>query len=228
MIQKELNEENKEIRHTAYELYEKHGFKDGNEFVDWLEAEKLMQKGEHPQPRVKRSKMLRNTLLAIIIILCVSVAILSVLLFRQSPKVELSQKSLSELKVMMLVLDQKPGEQVVVFGDTHFGYNNSTLTDDAKALLDKNVQLLKANPKMNVRMAGYTSAEGTEASNQKLSENRANAVRNYLIEKGIAKERITTVGYGRTKPALYEVSPGDINSKEAKANMRVLFEIIVK
>ncbi len=40
MIQKELNEENKEIMSKAYELYEQHGFKDGNAFVDWLEAER--------------------------------------------------------------------------------------------------------------------------------------------------------------------------------------------
>ena len=77
-------------------------------------------------------------------------------------------------------------------------------------------------------MAGYTSAEGTEEVNQKLSEDRANAVRNYLVEKGLKAERISVIGYGRTKPALYEVSPGNINSPEAKANMRVLFEIVLK
>ena len=81
---------------------------------------------------------------------------------------------------------------------------------------------------MKVRMAGYTSAQGTEDNNQKLSERRANAVRNYLVEKNIAQERITIIGYGRTKPALYEVSPGEINTREAKANMRVLFEVVVK
>ncbi len=37
-----------------------------------------------------------------------------------------------------------------------------------------------------------------------------------------------TIGYGRTNPAFYEVTPGDINTKEAKANMKVLFEIVVK
>ena len=76
-------------------------------------------------------------------------------------------------------------------------------------------------------MAGYTSAEGTEEINQKLSEQRANSVRDYLIEKGIAPERITVIGYGRTKPAAFEVAPADINSKEAHANMRVLFEVVV-
>ena len=224
MIQKELNEENKEITGKAYELYVKHGFKDGNDFVDWLEAERQTGK----RSRLLRRKQMQNILFTIVGILCVIVAILLVMLFRHGPKLELSEKSLSDLKVMMLVLDQKADEDVVAFGDTHFDYNNSTLTDEAKTLLDKDVQVLKENPETEVRMAGYTSAQGTEEINQKLSENRANAVRDYLIEKGIAPERITTIGYGRTRPAVYEVTPDDINTKEAKANMRVLFEVVVK
>ena len=40
MMQKELNDEHKEIKSKAYKLYEKQGFKDGNDYVDWLEAEK--------------------------------------------------------------------------------------------------------------------------------------------------------------------------------------------
>ena len=224
MIQKEMNEENKEIRNKAYELFEKHGFQDGNEFVDWLEAERLLGKQPVAERRIRRS----GVPLAIVALLLVIIGILIFMLFRQSPRMEISDKSLTDLKVMMLVLDQKPDEEVVAFGDTHFAYNQSALTDVAKMLLDKEVQVLKDNPAMKVRMAGYTSAQGTEESNQKLSEQRANAVRDYMIEKGIAQKRISTIGYGRTKPALYEVSPNDINSKEAHANMRVLFEITVQ
>jgi outer membrane protein OmpA-like peptidoglycan-associated protein len=150
------------------------------------------------------------------------------MLFKKDPQVPLSEQKLSEPKVMIFVLDPKADEKVVVFGDTHFDYEKSTLSQDAKALLDKDVQSLKDNPKIDVRMAGYTSAEGTEEVNQKLSERRANTVRDYLIEKGIAPERITIIGYGRTRPAVYEVNPGNINSKEALANMRVLFEVVVK
>lgn len=224
MIQKELNEENTEIKSMAYELYRKHGFKNGDDFVDWLEAER--QIGE--RSKLKRRRQMQNILLAIVGILCVIVVILLIMLFRHRPAMELSNKSLSELKVMMLVLDQKADEKIVAFGDTHFDFNDATLTDEAKTLLQKDVKVLEENPKIKIRMAGYTSAQGTEESNQKLSEERAKAVRDYLIEKGIAAERITIIGYGRTKPALYEVSPSDINTKEAKANMRVLFEVVVK
>ena len=224
MIQKNLNDENKEIKDKAYELYKKHGFKDGNDFVDWLEAER--QLGE--KTKSKRNKQVKGILFTIVGILCVIVAILLITLFKKTPPVKLSEQSMSELKVMMLVLDPKDDEKVVVFGDTHFDYNKATLSESAKTMLDKDVQGLKENPLMKVRMAGYTSADGTEEDNQQLSERRANTVRDYLIEKGIAPERITVIGYGRTRPAVYEVAPGDINSKEAHANMRVLFEVVVK
>ncbi len=224
MKQKDLNAENKEIKGKAYELFKKHGFKDGNDFVDWLEAEK--QVGKHS--RLKRNKIIRNILLTIVVILCIIVAILLFSLFRQPARVDLSQESLSDLKGIMLVLDPKEDEKVVLFGDIHFDYSQSALSDKAKALLEKDVRTLKENPQINVRMAGYTSAEGSVEINQKLSEDRAHAVRDYLIENGIAPERITVIGYGRTKPALYELSPGNIDTKEAKANMRVLFEIVVK
>ncbi len=208
----------------AYELYQEHGFKDGNDFVDWLEAEK--QLGE--QSRLKRNKQMKNILFTIVGILCAIVAILLIMLFKKNPQAQLSEKSLSELKVMVLVLDPKDDEKVAVFGDTHFGFGESILSQEAKTLLDKDVQVLKENPQTNVRMAGYTSAKGSEDVNQELSEKRANAVRDYLIEEGIAPERITVIGYGRTRPAVYEVTPGDIDSKEALANMRVLFEVVVE
>jgi outer membrane protein OmpA-like peptidoglycan-associated protein len=223
MIQKELNEENKEIRARAYELYREHGFHDGNEFVDWLEAEK--QSGK--RSRAQRDRQTRGLLLTIVGMLCIIVAILLFTLLKRAPTASLSEVSASQLKVVMLVLDPQADEKVVVFGDTHFAFGKAALTEQAKAALDKDVQVLKDNPKMRVRMAGYTSAMGTEAINQALSESRAGTVRSYLVERGIAAERITVVGYGRTKPAVYEVNPGNINSKEAKANMRVLFEVVV-
>jgi outer membrane protein OmpA-like peptidoglycan-associated protein len=133
-----------------------------------------------------------------------------------------------DMKYMVLVLDPTENEKVVAFGDTHFDFNESALSREAKTMLDDDVQILKDSPQTHVRMAGYTSAQGSEAVNQQLSEKRANAVRDYLIEQGIAPERITVIGYGRTRPALYEVTPGNINSMAAKANMRVLFEIVVK
>lgn len=123
----------------------------------------------------------------------------------------------------------EPEVIVLTFEDIHFDFDQSTLKPEAKMLLKKNIQLLKDSPKTQVRIAGYTSASGTDEYNQKLSERRANAVKNYLITEGIiTQDRLSIIGYGEINPAKFESTPQDINSNAAKANMRVLFEIIVK
>jgi outer membrane protein OmpA-like peptidoglycan-associated protein len=233
MLEKDLNEEHMEIKTKAYELYEKHGFKDGNDFIDWLEAEKQSGKyGDNSQTaqssRSNQSKTMRNILLFIVGILSIIIVILLIMLFNRNSRITIAEKNLSDLKVLMLVLDPKENQEILAFGDTHFDFDQFSLSNKAKILLDKDVLILQENPNVNIRMAGYTSALGTEKINQELSESRANAVRDYLIEKGIAPERITVIGYGRTRPAVYEVRPGNIDSKEAMANMRVLFEVVVK
>ena len=117
----------------------------------------------------------------------------------------------------------------IVLEDAHFDFDKSTLTKEGEGILKRNIEVMKENPGINVRVAGYTSASGTEDYNQKLSERRAKTVEDYLIkEGGIAPGRLTKIGYGERRPATYEPIPEEINSKAAKSNMRVLFEIIVK
>lgn len=123
----------------------------------------------------------------------------------------------------------EPKVIILAFEDVHFDFDKSTLKPEAQTILKRNIQVLKNNPQAKVRIAGYTSASGTHAYNQKLSERRANAVQEYLINEGvIARDRLSTIGYGETNPARYEAAPKEIYSNAAKANMRVLFEIIVQ
>ena len=136
-----------------------------------------------------------------------------------------------EEKVVAAVSETKVEEKVIVlaFEDVHFDFDKSTLKPEAQVILKRNIQMLIDNPKAKVRIAWYTSASGIEAYNQKLSERRANAVQEYLINEGIiARDRLSTIGYGETNPAMYEAAPKELYSKAAKANMRVLFEIIVQ
>ena len=113
--------------------------------------------------------------------------------------------------------------------DVHFDFDKSTLKPEAQTILKRNIQLLKDNPNAQIRIAGYTSASGTEEYNQKLSERRANAVQEYLVNEGIiTPDRLTILGYGEKNPAAFEAAPKELYSKAAKANMRVLFEIIVQ
>ncbi|MBF0258801.1 MAG: OmpA family protein [Desulfamplus sp.] len=118
---------------------------------------------------------------------------------------------------------------VIAFEDIHFNFDRSTLTPEAKTILRRNIQTLKDNPQSEVRIAGYTSASGSYEYNQALSERRATAVRQYLIDEGIiTPNRLTKIGYGEANPAMYEPAPKEIYSEAARANMRVLFEIIVR
>ena len=130
-------------------------------------------------------------------------------------------------KVVAAVAEKKV--IVLAFEDIHFDFDKSTLKPEAQMILKRNIQLLKDNPNAKVRIAGYTSASGTDAYNQALSERRAAAVQQYLIDEGvITPSRLTTIGYGETDPAMYEAAPKELYSKAAKANMRVLFEIVVQ
>ena len=132
-----------------------------------------------------------------------------------------------EEKVMAATAE--PTTIVLAFEDIHFDFDKSTLKPEARTILKRNIQIMKDNPNAHVRIAGYTSASGTEAYNQKLSERRAKAVEDYLINEGIiAPDRLTMIGYGESDPAEYEAAPKELYSKAAKANMRVLFQIVVQ
>ena len=137
----------------------------------------------------------------------------------------------SEPKVdaKFMVALTEPKIIILAFEDVHFDFDQSPLKPEAQTILKRNIRLLKENPKAQVRIAGYTSTSGTEAYNQKLSERRASAVKAYLIYEGlITPDRLSTIGYGETNPAVYEAAPKELYSAASKANMRVLFEIVVQ
>jgi outer membrane beta-barrel protein len=159
-----------------------------------------------------------------------------VVVLASEPKAEgkvviLASEPKVEEQVVAAVAETRVEEKVIVlaFEDVHFDFAESTLKPEAQMVLKRNIQLLKDNPRAKVRIAGYTSASGTDEYNQKLSERRAKAVQEYLINEGvITPDRLSTIGYGERNPAMYEAAPKELYSKAAKANMRVLFEIVVK
>jgi outer membrane protein OmpA-like peptidoglycan-associated protein len=80
--------------------------------------------------------------------------------------------------------------------------------------LDRLVQLLKENPTVKIQVEGHTDAIGKAADNEKLSQNRAKSVVNYLTAQGIAAGRLTAKGFGATKPI------GDNATDEGRAQNR--------
>lgn len=117
-----------------------------------------------------------------------------------SDNFELKEESVTEPKEMQVeLIPIKKGGAVVLknvfFETASFELKKSSVTE-----LNKLVAFLKYNKAVNVEIGGHTDNVGSSESNKTLSSNRANSVRDYLIEKGIAGTRITAVGYGDTKP----------------------------
>ena len=83
----------------------------------------------------------------------------------------------------------------------NFDFNKYNIRKADEADMNKAVEFVKKYPNSKVKIEGHTDSIGTDQYNQKLSERRAEAVQNYLIQKGaVKKTNISTVGYGESKP----------------------------
>jgi peptidoglycan-associated lipoprotein len=91
-------------------------------------------------------------------------------------------------------------KQAITFDDVHFDFDKSSLKPEAIRVLDDAVMKLQANPMLNVTIEGHTDSVGTAEYNLSLGERRANAVRDYLLNRGIAAARLRTVSYGEERP----------------------------
>ncbi|ACI50993.1 peptidoglycan-associated lipoprotein [Gluconacetobacter diazotrophicus PA1 5] len=81
-----------------------------------------------------------------------------------------------------------------------FELNKNNLSSDAQATLDRQAAWLAKYPQVTIQVAGNCDDRGTEEYNIALGERRANAARDYLVAKGVAASRITTISYGKDRP----------------------------
>jgi outer membrane protein OmpA-like peptidoglycan-associated protein len=89
---------------------------------------------------------------------------------------------------------------IVKMSDVLFDTGKYTLKPNTQISLAKVSGILQAYPGLKLQVEGYTDSVGSDQLNQKLSENRANAVRDFLITQGVQPDNITATGYGKTKP----------------------------
>ena len=88
----------------------------------------------------------------------------------------------------------------VLIDNIFYDFDKATLRPESTEALDKLVTLLNENPNVTIELSAHTDYRGSEAYNQRLSQRRAESVVNYLIEHGIAHDRLSPVGYGKLKP----------------------------
>ena len=105
-----------------------------------------------------------------------------------------------------------PGSQedlIVNVGDrVFFNYDSSNLDSDAQELLQDQVAWLKQYSNVSVIVEGHCDERGTREYNLALGEKRAQSVKNYLISLGISSDRISTISYGKERPAVVGSNDG--------------------
>ncbi len=111
----------------------------------------------------------------------------------------------------------------IVLNNIFYDFDKATLRPESEAELDRLNKLLTENPTLKIEISGHTDNIGSASYNQKLSENRAKSVVNYLFDKGIEKSRLTYKGYGFNRP----VAKND-TEEGRQQNRRTEFEIMEK
>ncbi len=106
----------------------------------------------------------------------------------------------TEEQLAALNAKQTDRGMVLTLGDVLFATDEAKLNSRATTSLDKLVEFLKANPNRTISIEGHTDSVGADKYNEVLSERRAIAVKNALVEKGVELNRVSAKGYGKTNP----------------------------
>jgi len=136
-----------------------------------------------------------------------------------SDKAAMRAQLSEQLNLILETRDSARG-LIVSMSDVLFDTGQFTLKPGAREKLSKVAGILIAYPGLNIEVGGYTDNVGGDAMNQKLSENRADSVRDYLVQQGVATNSVSSKGYGNTLP----VASND-NSAGRQENRRV--ELVV-
>ena len=118
----------------------------------------------------------------------------------------MSTKGLTESRQFNIQVALKSAERPMIFNNLQFDAGAYNLKPQAQTELDKIVSLLNDNPTISLQISAHTDGQGDETDLIILSQQRAEAVLNYLTEKGVPKERLTSRGYGGAQPAIADAN----------------------
>ncbi len=119
------------------------------------------------------------------------------------------------------LIEEGPNGSLTLLKPIEFETGRATIKPISYPIMDDVVDLMKERPSLRIGVYGHTDSKGVPANNLKLSKDRAAAVRNYLLGKGVAAARLESEGFGQTKP----VASNDNEDGRAK-NRRVEFKVL--
>ena len=105
-------------------------------------------------------------------------------------------------------------------GNIYFATASARLRDDSRAVLDSIANIISRCPGLTVEVSGHTDSDGSDATNQRLSERRAASVVEYLASNGVPSDRMIPVGYGEARP----IVPND-SAENKQRNRRIEFAL---
>ena len=134
-------------------------------------------------------------------------------------------KSYSEIKKDIILGKISKGAKIVL-NNIFFDSGKSSLRKESNAELEKVLKLLNTQQSIKVEIGGHTDNAGNADANKKLSQSRADAVVQYLINHGVDRGRLVAQGYGDTQPIVPNLVNGKPNAKNMQLNRRVEFKIL--
>lgn len=114
-------------------------------------------------------------------------------------------------------------EDAIVIENIFFEFNKATLMAESELSLNKIVEVLEQFPNMKLALEAHTDTKGSQNYNLPLSDKRAKAAYDYLVKKGISKDRLTSKGFGKANPLIKCVK---CTNEEDQKNRRVEFKIL--
>ncbi len=117
-------------------------------------------------------------------------------------------------------------QQLRGVGNIYFDFDKSTIKKESEVTLDKVVDIMKKYPTLEIEIGSHADARGSDKYNMALSERRAAATLEYLVEHGIERERLTSKGYGESMPLNDCTQPTGCSVEEYAKNRRSEFTIM--
>jgi len=124
-----------------------------------------------------------------------------------------------------IVLDQIFVDKEIVLQNIYYDFDKWDIREDAQPTLNELAGILELNPDIQIQMGSHTDCRGSNPYNENLSQKRAESAVEYLISKGIGRERLTAVGYGENQPAV-DCICARCTEEEHQLNRRTTFKIL--
>ena len=142
------------------------------------------------------------------------------------PNVDTATGDLNEpIKIVSGAESAYPDLPLPTINHIYYDLNKSDIRPDAMVELDKIVAFMNSNPQVKIELGSHTDARGSDAYNQKLSEQRAKSAMDYIIARGISASNITAVGYGETNLVNRCLNDVECSEEEHEQNRRTEFLI---